>query len=96
MPMKSPQKLVTTVPNNSGKTKELSFNYGLSKSGDKIPFTHNLCHPSSHTMHLHYRLILDGRANFLNAVYFRRGLTWTLGFTNDLIDGGQPRAKNIF
>ena len=30
---------------------------------------------------------------FLNAVYFRRGLACTLGFTNDLIDGGQPRAK---
>ena len=33
---------------------------------------------------------------FLNAVYFRRGLTCTLGLTNDLIDGGQPRAKNSF
>ena len=32
-------------------------------------------------------------ADFLNAVYFRRGLTCTLGLTNDLIDGGQPRAK---
>ena len=30
---------------------------------------------------------------FLNAVYFRQGLTCTLGLTNDLIDGGQPRAK---
>ena len=29
----------------------------------------------------------------LNAVYFRRGLTCTTGLTNDLIDGGQPRAK---
>ena len=35
-------------------------------------------------------------ANFLNAVYFRRGLTCTLGLTADLIDGGQPRAKNTF
>ena len=35
-------------------------------------------------------------ADFLNAVYFRRGLTCTLGITNDLIDGGQPRAKNGF
>ena len=26
------------------------------------------------------------------AVYFRRGLTYSLGLTNDLIDGGQPRA----
>ena len=34
------------------------------------------------------------KADFLNAVYFRRGLTCTLGLTNDLIDGGQPRAKN--
>ena len=34
------------------------------------------------------------RADFLNAVYFRQGLTCTLGLTNDLIDGGQPRAKN--
>ena len=33
------------------------------------------------------------RADFLNAVYFRRGLTCTLGLTNDLIDSGQPRAK---
>ena len=33
------------------------------------------------------------RADFLNAVYFRRGLTCTLGLTNDLIDGGHPRAK---
>ena len=32
---------------------------------------------------------------FLNAVYFRRGLTCTLGLTNDLIDGGQPRAKKF-
>ena len=35
-------------------------------------------------------------ANVLNTVYFRRGLTCTLGLTNDLIDGGQPRAKNGF
>ena len=33
------------------------------------------------------------RAYCLNAVYLRRGLTCTLEFTNDLIDGGQPRAK---
>ena len=33
------------------------------------------------------------RADFLNAVYFRRGLTCALGLTNDLIDGGQLRAK---
>ena len=33
------------------------------------------------------------RADYLNAVYFRRGLTCTLGLANDLIDGGQPRAK---
>ena len=32
-------------------------------------------------------------ADFLNAVYFRRGPTCTFGLTNDLIDGGQPRAK---
>ena len=31
-----------------------------------------------------------------NAFYFRRGLTCTLGLTNDLIDGGQPRTKNGF
>ena len=31
--------------------------------------------------------------NFFNAVYFRRGRACTLGLTNDLIDGGQPRAK---
>ena len=35
-------------------------------------------------------------AGYINAVYFRRGLTCTLGLTNDLIDGGQPRAKNGF
>ena len=34
------------------------------------------------------------KGQFLNAVYFRRGLTCALGLTNDLIDGGQPRAKN--
>ena len=33
------------------------------------------------------------RAEFLNAVYFRQGLTCTLGLTNNLMDGGQPRAK---
>ena len=33
------------------------------------------------------------RADFLNAVYFRRNLTCTLGLTNDLTDGGQLRAK---
>ena len=32
-------------------------------------------------------------ADSLNAAYFRRGLTCTLTLTNDLIDGGQPRAK---
>ena len=35
-------------------------------------------------------------ADFLNAVYFRRGLTYTVGLTNELIDGDQPRAKNGF
>ena len=34
--------------------------------------------------------------DFLNAVYFRRSLTCTLGLTNDLIDSGQPRAKTGF
>ena len=33
------------------------------------------------------------RVDFLNAVYFRQGLTCTLGLTNDLKDGGQPRDK---
>ena len=36
------------------------------------------------------------RTGYLIAVYFRRGLTCTLGLTNDLTDGGQPRAKNCF
>ena len=40
---------------------------------------------------LWYRSELMGR--FLNPVYFRQVLTCTLGLTNDLIDGGQPRAK---
>ena len=35
------------------------------------------------------------RADVLNAVYFRRGLTCTLGLTNNLIDGGQPRVKPL-
>ena len=35
------------------------------------------------------------RVDFINAVYFR-GLTCTLGLSNDFIDGGQPRAKNGF
>ena len=39
---------------------------------------------------------LPFRADILNAVYFRRGLTCTVALTNDLIDGGQPRAKNGF
>ena len=33
------------------------------------------------------------RVDFIDAVYFRRGLTCTLWLTNDLIDGGRPRAK---
>ena len=33
------------------------------------------------------------RVDFLNAVYVRRSLTCSLRLTNDLIDGGQPRAK---
>ena len=36
------------------------------------------------------------RANVLNAIYFRRDLTCTLVLTNNLVDGGQPRAKNGF
>ena len=35
----------------------------------------------------------DTVGRFLNAVYFRRSLTCTLGLTNDLIDDGQLRAK---
>ena len=38
-------------------------------------------------------LHLDTKGRFFNAVYFRPGLTCTLGLTNDSIDGGQPRAK---
>ena len=34
-----------------------------------------------------------GPIDILNAVYVRRGLTCTLGLTNNLIDGGQPKAK---
>ena len=36
---------------------------------------------------------IDIMGQRLNAVYFRQGLTCTLGLTNDLIDGVQPRAK---
>ena len=36
------------------------------------------------------------RAEFLNAVYFRRGLTCTIGLANNLIGGEQPRAKTCF
>ena len=32
-------------------------------------------------------------ADYLDTVYLIQGLTCTLGLTNDLIDGGQPRAK---
>ena len=32
----------------------------------------------------------------VNAGYFRQGLACTLGSTNDLTDGGRPRAKNGF
>ena len=35
-------------------------------------------------------------ADFVNAVFFRRGLTCTLGLTNDLIEGGQLGTKNGF
>ena len=37
--------------------------------------------------------MINQRADFLNAIYFRRGLTCTLGLTNHLIDVDQPRAK---
>ena len=36
------------------------------------------------------------KADVSNAVYFRQRLTSTLGLTNELIDGGQPRAKAGF
>ena len=36
------------------------------------------------------------RTDILNAVYFRRRVTCTLGLTNDLVDSGQPRAKKDF
>ena len=36
------------------------------------------------------------RTDVLNAVYFRQGLPCTVGLTNNLIDGGQPRVKNGF
>ena len=34
-------------------------------------------------------------AKFSHTVYFRQGLVHTLGLTNDVIDGGQPRAKPL-
>ena len=34
------------------------------------------------------------KGRFLNTVSIRRGLTCTLGLTNDLIDDGQPRAND--
>ena len=37
----------------------------------------------------------SGQQN-LKVRFFRRGLTCTIGLTNDLIDGGRPRAKNGF
>ena len=36
------------------------------------------------------------RAGYLNVVYFGQGLMCTIGLMNNLIDGGQPRAKNGF
>ena len=45
---------------------------------------------------LQEKLFNISRADFVKAVYFRQGLTCTLGLTNDLIGGGQPRAKNGF
>ena len=30
-------------------------------------------------------------AGYFNAAYFTRGLTCSIGLTNDLIDGGQPK-----
>ena len=44
----------------------------------------------------HFPLCQTYGADFLNAVYFRRSLTCTLGITNDLIDSGQPRDKPIY
>ena len=47
---------------------------------------------------LNINSIVDGtvltlRTGFLNIVNFRQGLTWTLGLSNNFIDGGRPRAK---
>ena len=39
------------------------------------------------------KIFLKFRADFLNAIYFRQGLIYSLGLTNDSIDSGQPRAK---
>ena len=39
------------------------------------------------------KILTSARTEFLNAVYFRQGLTCTLGLTKNLVDGGQPRAK---
>ena len=47
-------------------------------------------------MYMYIYMYQTLKADYLNAVYFRRGLMCTIGLTNDLIDGGQPRAKNGF
>ena len=54
-----------------------------------------LCIPAFSILRKHSQIIKirSLRADFLNAVYFGRGLTCTLGLTNDLIDCGQLRTK---
>ena len=60
----------------------------VSEKSRKIVFHHEYSfsptHPSTY------------RADLLNAVYFRQSLTYTLGLTNELIDGGQLRDKAVF
>ena len=49
--------------------------------------------PGEEQQRLALGVVLNTQCRLFNAVYFRRRLTCTLGLTNDLIDGGQPRVK---
>ena len=73
----------------TGEQKELTFQPNSENSSQKAP---SLTVPVTVLL-----ASVSGRwslrTDFLNAVYFRRGLTCTLWLTNDLIDSGQPRAK---
>ena len=54
----------------------------------------NMQTASEHYVTLYIQWTLG--ADVLNAVYITQGLMCTIGLANELIDGGQPSAKNGF